>query len=606
MMLFTRIMKTTLLSIVFMIFSIAVNGQSINEVMYDPVSNDGVGGEYIELYGTPGTDIGCYMVSDGDWVVVIPNGTTIPADGFFVIANAPLVDGDSTDVDLDVSTCACNSDPNNYITLTNSGEFVALFDNAGNILDGIIFEENVVGNSNAPSGQVLTPTNPGLCTNGDLTIPSLANLTSPPAPWSYLGDNVVDGSIDVVPDGSDGWGDSSTQGVMGNSMGATNAVASCSITAITLNNISACNNLGTADSTDDQFTYDVTVTYNNAPSTGNLLIRLYDANGTQISAHPIAFDPNQTSVTVTDLIAGTIDIADLTITAVAQFSADATCQITNTNAGTSPAPCSVACGLGSFLGVDCLDQGTECNSDDVISLRVNASNSGAGPTNQYNVIIAGTTYGPYDYDVQNLIPISPLLSASESVTITDVDNNACTSTNNIPLNGCSAYDQPPISVSSNSPLCEKETIMLFEAGGAANVTWAWTGPLGFTSSDQNPTIANATPAHSGDYDVIVTAPGGCTSTQTTTVTVNPLPVVDITTPDTSVCDSSGSFQIAATPAGGVFSGPNVSSTGEFDADAASAGTYSIVYSYQDPATRCTNTDTINITVTALPVVTAGG
>ena len=60
----------------------------------------------------------------------------------------------------------------------------------------------------------------------------------------------------------------------------------------------------------------------------------------------------------------------------------------------------------------------------------------------------------------------------------------------------------------------------FTANGA--VTYAWTGPNGFASTSQNPTIVNAQLQNAGVYTVTGTS-NGCTGTATTTVVVNALP-----------------------------------------------------------------------------------
>ena len=54
---------------------------------------------------------------------------------------------------------------------------------------------------------------------------------------------------------------------------------------------------------------------------------------------------------------------------------------------------------------------------------------------------------------------------------------------------------------------------LFDVAIAAQegATYAWTGPNGFTSAAQNPTIPNATTAATGNYSVTVTV-NGCTYT----------------------------------------------------------------------------------------------
>lgn len=54
---------------------------------------------------------------------------------------------------------------------------------------------------------------------------------------------------------------------------------------------------------------------------------------------------------------------------------------------------------------------------------------------------------------------------------------------------------------SNSPVCENTPINLTASFISGTVVYAWTGPNGFTSSQQNPTIAVATPASAGIYKV---------------------------------------------------------------------------------------------------------
>src|SRR5204863_6487974 len=75
---------------------------------------------------------------------------------------------------------------------------------------------------------------------------------------------------------------------------------------------------------------------------------------------------------------------------------------------------------------------------------------------------------------------------------------------------------------SNSPVCEGSTINL-TTPSVAGAIYAWTGPNSFTSTLQNPTIANATTAMAGTYSVTVTV-NGCTSVAgSTNVVVNTIP-----------------------------------------------------------------------------------
>ncbi|MHB1045548.1 MAG: SMP-30/gluconolactonase/LRE family protein [Thermoanaerobaculia bacterium] len=76
----------------------------------------------------------------------------------------------------------------------------------------------------------------------------------------------------------------------------------------------------------------------------------------------------------------------------------------------------------------------------------------------------------------------------------------------------------PPTAGSNSPVTAGGTIAL-TASTVAGATYSWTGPNGFTSALQNPTITNADAQHAGTYSVIVTV-GGCPSpAATTNVTV---------------------------------------------------------------------------------------
>jgi hypothetical protein len=81
---------------------------------------------------------------------------------------------------------------------------------------------------------------------------------------------------------------------------------------------------------------------------------------------------------------------------------------------------------------------------------------------------------------------------------------------------------PTPTATSDSPVCAGATLHL-TASIVSGATYAWTGPNGFTSSAQNPTLANVTTAASGTYSVTATL-GGCTSgAGTTAVTVNSPP-----------------------------------------------------------------------------------
>jgi len=101
---------------------------------------------------------------------------------------------------------------------------------------------------------------------------------------------------------------------------------------------------------------------------------------------------------------------------------------------------------------------------------------------------------------------------------------------------------PDAPVATNDgPICPGGTVHLTAAGQVGD--YAWTGPAGFTSTIQNPTVTNAT---AGDYSVTVTF-AGCTSpAATTTVVPKSAPAPSVTAPANA---AAGQQHLAAsTPA----------------------------------------------------------
>jgi len=105
-------------------------------------------------------------------------------------------------------------------------------------------------------------------------------------------------------------------------------------------------------------------------------------------------------------------------------------------------------------------------------------------------------------------------------------------------------NQTPVTptITSNSPVCTNNTLTLNSATSTPGLmTYTWTGPNGFTSTLQNPTIPNVTTAVAGIYNVIFTATtGNCASAAgTTNVVINATPVISNgTIANPSACGSA--------------------------------------------------------------------
>ncbi|HXP51218.1 MAG TPA: hypothetical protein VN922_14770, partial [Bacteroidia bacterium] len=111
----------------------------------------------------------------------------------------------------------------------------------------------------------------------------------------------------------------------------------------------------------------------------------------------------------------------------------------------------------------------------------------------------------------------------------------------------------PTPTATPAGVCIGATLSLNAGGVLAN--YSWTGPNGFTSSVQNPTISPVVAADAGTYSLTTTS-AGCTSAAgtTATVVVNPLPPIasgisavvtgSTSYPATSYSDPCGGSQIA--------------------------------------------------------------
>lgn len=94
---------------------------------------------------------------------------------------------------------------------------------------------------------------------------------------------------------------------------------------------------------------------------------------------------------------------------------------------------------------------------------------------------------------------------------------------------------PTVTASDGGPYCESNgPIQLIASSGNGN-TYTWTGPAGFSSSLQNPSILATSLANAGTYTVTVTNNNGCSSSDSTTVMVNPSPTAPITGSNSPVC-----------------------------------------------------------------------
>jgi Ig-like domain CHU_C associated/PKD-like domain len=130
--------------------------------------------------------------------------------------------------------------------------------------------------------------------------------------------------------------------------------------------------------------------------------------------------------------------------------------------------------------------------------------AGAGATYNWTMtngtITGGSDNNSITWDAGSISPVT--------IGINILNSFGCSCSNpgiNITVNPL-----PTATASGKSPVCVGDTIQL--TGGSDNMTlYSWTGPNGFTSNKQSPSIPNAITTMSGNYFLTVTNTNGCTS-----------------------------------------------------------------------------------------------
>lgn len=180
--------------------------------------------------------------------------------------------------------------------------------------------------------------------------------------------------------------------------------------------------------------------------------------------------------------------------------------------------------------------------------------------------IAGATYswtGPNGFSSNNINPTRTNISV----------NDAGTYNVSVTLAGCGTIGPFTTSVivnpvpatpvaSSNGPLCVGNNLQL-SSTFISGATYSWSGPNGFTSTQQNPTRPSSTTAFAGTYTVEATVNGCTSASSSTTVTVNNIPTTPVLSSNSPLCVGQV-LSLTSTPVSGAtyeWSGPaNFTST----------------------------------------------
>ena len=189
-------------------------------------------------------------------------------------------------------------------------------------------------------------------------------------------------------------------------------------------------------------------------------------------------------------------------------------------------------------------------------------------------------------------------------TVTIGDATGCTVSRSVTVTALSL----PVPNAGGNNVCLGGTLNLTSSGGG---TYAWSGPNGFTSTLQNPTISNVQSSNYGVYRVTVTSAAGCVSSSSSnnaaTISQTTGPAITVTNTSGILC-AGGTLSLSATGAiSYVWSGPSsftstLANPTRTPATIAMSGIYSVTAT---DAGGCISTGSASATVQALPTGSAG-
>jgi PKD repeat protein len=211
---------------------------------------------------------------------------------------------------------------------------------------------------------------------------------------------------------------------------------------------------------------------------------------------------------------------------------------------------------------------------------------------------AGGTPATSTVETPGSVSFSTIGAHAISVSVT---NECGTTVASTPFTISTIPSPPTIPVIS--PVCVGDSIHLF-ASTVSGASYNWTGPNGFTSSDQNPVIANAQLVNGGSYSVTITVNGCTSSPATRTVTINPAPTVTINSPaicigQTATLTASGANTYTWAP------NTNISAITGTSVTCNSTSTITYTVTGTNTGNGCKDTAVSVVTVNPLPIVSAG-
>ncbi len=205
-----------------------------------------------------------------------------------------------------------------------------------------------------------------------------------------------------------------------------------------------------------------------------------------------------------------------------------------------------------------------------------------------SITVTAPTGSNYTYSIGGAFQSATTFSnlSAGNYTLTVKNSSGCTSTTEVEVGATG--NSVNATATANTP-CAGDMLQLTGASTTTGVTYAWTGPNSFTSTQQNPQISNATSANAGTYTLTVTETAtNCTKIATVNVTVNALPTVTVSGA-TTICAGTTASLTAEGANTYVWSNNEETAT----VSISNAGTYTVEGT---DVNGCKNTAEVTVTV----------
>lgn len=298
--------------------------------------------------------------------------------------------------------------------------------------------------------------------------------------------------------------------------------------------------------------------------TGNTDPPIVNTTGATIDCNNPLVQINATSNVPTSLFSWsgpngfTANIANPQVNSVGAYTVTVTSQVNNC---TSTATATVtidnaAPGATANGGI------ISCNSPSILL-------DGSSPAG--NPVFAWTGPNGFTANIPN-----PSADTSGAYILTVTGTNGCTSTATAIVVGNT--NRPGAGATGGLINCANPTLALAGSSDSTNATYAWTGPFGFTSNQQNPLVNSP-----GDYTLVVTGSNSCTSVAIATVDG------DFAAPDAAASGGIISCSSNSTTINGTSNTPDVTYFW--------TGPGGFTSNQQNPAVNTTGTYTLRVTAT---------